>query len=237
MASKKPTSIEELKAWDDNPRSISRESLTGLRKSMNRFGDLSGITFNSKTGRLVTGHQRLSGLKADNPGLTFDKELQCLVTDGGEIFPVRTVDWDEDFELAANIAANHPVLQGVFINSVDEMIDQIELVMPDVWDELLLSQIKAEGEVEDLMEETSDEEKKTEATGHELPEMELLPFEHYDYIMILADNIHDWEWIANLFGLERQAYTLKNGTKLMGFARGIRASEAIKAIKGEANEQ
>ncbi len=228
----KPKSMEELMPWAENPRTISKEGLQGLKKSMKRFGDLSGIVFNSRTGRLVTGHQRVKGLIADNPGIEVDADLDAIITDEGELFPIRTVDWDEDFELAANIAANHHALQGVFLDSVEEMIDQIELVSPDIWDELMLASIKAEAEVEKILEDDPEAPgSRSEPVGDEIPEMELLPFEHYDYLMIMADNVHDWEWIAEFFGLERRAFTLNSGKKLIGLARGIKASDAIRKIK------
>ena len=48
-------SLSDLKSWESNPRGISDKALKGLGYSLDEFGDLSGIVFNSRLQRLVTG--------------------------------------------------------------------------------------------------------------------------------------------------------------------------------------
>ncbi len=95
-----------------NPRRITDEQLANLRASMLKFGDLGGITRNTRTGNLVTGHQRLKQLDpswkisvkpaTDDTGTV---ALGYIETPFGR-FAFREVDWDEPKEKAANIAAN-----------------------------------------------------------------------------------------------------------------------------------
>jgi ParB-like chromosome segregation protein Spo0J len=61
-------SIDQLKPAPYNPRAISEESLKALGVSLEEFGDLSGFTWNKRTGNLVTGHQRLRALQDEARG-------------------------------------------------------------------------------------------------------------------------------------------------------------------------
>ena len=98
-----------------NPRTMSDEARAGLAVSLETFGALD-IVFNDTTGELVSGHQRLDGLKA--AGATE------LVREGdwgfvihpktGERFPVRFVRWDSVKHRLANFVSNSPHLQGEF---------------------------------------------------------------------------------------------------------------------------
>ena len=55
-------SIGDLEHADYNPRKIGDRALHVLGEAMVRFGDLSGIVFNRRTGRLIGGHQRTKHL-------------------------------------------------------------------------------------------------------------------------------------------------------------------------------
>ncbi len=48
-------SIKTLHSDPDNPRQISTRALQGLDASTTKFGDLSGIVFNKRSGVLVAG--------------------------------------------------------------------------------------------------------------------------------------------------------------------------------------
>lgn len=117
-----------LKAIDDlmpapyNPRKITPDALAGLADSVTEYGDLSGIVWNARTSRIVAGHQRLEALKQRHgAALSFDAAtgrpdaLPAIVTPDGERFVVRVVDWPEEKEQLANIAANSPDIQGAFV--------------------------------------------------------------------------------------------------------------------------
>ena len=49
--------LQDLKENEANPRTITDSQLDALRESMKAFGDLSGIIFNTKSKKLVGGHQ------------------------------------------------------------------------------------------------------------------------------------------------------------------------------------
>jgi len=109
--------IADLRPAPYNPRTITPEAFSALETSLGEFGDLSGITWNQRSGHVVAGHQRLDALKRK-----YGRKLKvsgkdgahAVVTPAGERFPIRVVDWPEAQEKAANLAANSPFLAGSF---------------------------------------------------------------------------------------------------------------------------
>lgn len=66
------------------------------------------------------------------------------------------------------------------------------------------------------------------------PEMELQPFEHYDYVVLLAKNSHDWLSLVDLFDLKRVKFTLKDGKrKKFGRGRVVDASKALELLRAK----
>jgi len=108
----KEQTVKDLKPAPYNPRKISDRQLELLDKTMEEYGDLSGIVFNSSTGNIVGGHQRIKVL---NPEWDIIKEhyqdetgtiaLGYIVTPKGK-FSYREVQWTEQKEKGANLAAN-----------------------------------------------------------------------------------------------------------------------------------
>jgi hypothetical protein len=110
--------LDALREAAYNPRSITTKALKQLADSYQRYGDLSGIVFNRKTGNLISGHQRRKvflkrGTKIvrqahrDNVGTIAIGHVIAPNDKGGKIrIPYREVYWDGDTEAAANIAAN-----------------------------------------------------------------------------------------------------------------------------------
>lgn len=118
-------SINELRPAPYNPRRISDKAAKGLKRSIEKFGDIGGITWNRCTGNLVTGHQRVDQLK--KLGAKLDND--CLVYDGKR-FKINVVDWDDIQEKAANVAANNDAIGGVFEN-LDDVLKDIKIGLND----------------------------------------------------------------------------------------------------------
>ncbi len=134
--------IEDLKPAPYNPRTISGTAQAGLAKSIERFGDLSGIVWNEKTGHVVSGHQRIDRLKS--LGATFREEPPAFVL-GDRVFPVRVVSWTETKEKAANVTANNPHIAGEFDATLDALLEEIRADVPE-FDELGLEMLLADVE-------------------------------------------------------------------------------------------
>lgn len=126
-AGEQPISV--LRPDAKNARRISEEGLSGLRVSVDEFGDLSGITWNEKLDALVCGHQRMTVLR--DAGVKTWKRIdktqgEIVHPSTGERFPVRIVQWDEAKHRLAQIAANNPHIQGEFTEETLEQLRALE---------------------------------------------------------------------------------------------------------------
>ena len=143
--------IADLREAKYNPRHITDKQLKNLKSSIERFGDLSGVVFNTKLGELVSGHQRLKTLKGkktkivktkatDHCGTTFVGHIE-VYEDGGTIkIPYREVHWDDKLQtMAANVAANaaggefDQAKLGAIMAKLEKGKFQVELTSLDSW--------------------------------------------------------------------------------------------------------
>ena len=118
--------LDMLLPADYNPRRISDRAMKGLRASLERFGELGGIVFNKRTGRLVGGHQRVKALAAM----------------GVKDAEVRVVDLPVAEEKAANLALNHPGIGGEWDEALLAVVlDETRRDLPTAFSELQLDDI------------------------------------------------------------------------------------------------
>lgn len=143
-------STADLHADSDNPRRISEEAEEGLRSSLERFGDLSGIVFNVRTGELVCGHQRVNQIRelyGDRDIEVVDKKMGVgrILIDDGRFFGVRVVDWSKSVQRAANVAANSQRISGRFDDNLSsylmDVLEDFQEEMPGAADDLLLLEL------------------------------------------------------------------------------------------------
>jgi hypothetical protein len=167
--------ISDLKHNPRNPRIISENKLKALKKSVDKFGDLSGFVFNIKTNRLVSGHQRTKTLP---PNSTIKKEIKhevptsCgtvaegYVLVGQERFKYREVEWDEQTEVEALLAANkhggswdNELLRLTFADFPNLDIDVAGFSMPELNNlGIEIPSIHVETEPEEEEDEETDEQ-------------------------------------------------------------------------------
>lgn len=154
--------IADLKAAEYNPRTITPQALQGLGFSLEEFGDLSGIVYNTKTGNLVCGHQRVKALAEKYGEVPIEDDI---IKANGHAFPVRLVSWPRDKEIAANIAANSPAIQGDFSEELQDLLAQVERDLPGLFEGLNFEELKIE--MPENREKEIDE--TTLETNHECP--------------------------------------------------------------------
>lgn len=110
--------LADFKRAKYNPRKISNEALKALNKSIEEFGDLSGVVINDRTKTIVAGHQRLTTLGnkktkvvtkpfKDEFGTVAMGHIAVKSDNGKFVVPLRIVNWDLRKEKLANIAANN----------------------------------------------------------------------------------------------------------------------------------
>lgn len=205
-----PRSLSDLKPAPYNPREITPEALAGLKTSLHEFGDISGIVWNSRTGHIVAGHQRLEALRAKH-GDTLKIKGGDVVTPTGERFPIRVVEWPVSKEQAANLAANNPAITGEFTSGVENILQEIEDGLPDLFDGLNLGDIGAEV-VRDLDVTTGIEDLAP-------PRMDLQPFESYDFLAFVFRDSRDFNAACAKFGAEQVNTSPIAGKKKIGLGR------------------
>ena len=145
-----PATLGGLAADPRNPRQISKTAAGGLSVSLAEFGDLSGIVFNSRTGQLVCGHQRVGQIKSRWGDLPIHSG--AITTAEGHRFAVRVVDWPAAKQLAANVAANSQRIAGEFTDDLDLLLAEIKAATPELFDSLLFGELLSQpvpGVVED----------------------------------------------------------------------------------------
>lgn len=108
--------IKELKAYDKNPRKMGKEEYQLLVESLQKYGDLSGVVFNRKTGNLIGGHQRTNHFKKEEAKVIITESFDTPTKQGtvalgyivldGEKYSYREVEFSEEDEQKANILPN-----------------------------------------------------------------------------------------------------------------------------------
>lgn len=115
--------LAELLPAGYNPRKMSPAAMAGLKASLEKFGELGGIVFNRRFGRLVGGHQRVKALAV------------C-----GEVHAdVRVVDLDESDEKALNLTLNNPAIGGDWAaDQLATLLEESQAALGDLFKDLKL---------------------------------------------------------------------------------------------------
>lgn len=124
--------LSELKHAPYNPRRITDEALAGLTASLTEYGCIEPIIWNKRTGNVVGGNQRLKVLRAQG-----DADTEVVVVD----LPLNK-------EKALNIALNSPHIAGDWTPALGDLLDEIKLDLPELYEGLLLDDLAGYPEVE-----------------------------------------------------------------------------------------
>ena len=127
-------SPKDIKPSDYNPRVMNEKSKSSLKRSMEEFSDISGITWNKETGNIVTGHHRWENLidKYGVDNLIFKKltkdRLSVFDSKSGDDtgYTIRVVQWSLSKEKAANVTANSEKVEGAFTIDLQSVLSDIE---------------------------------------------------------------------------------------------------------------
>lgn len=223
-------SIEDLQEAEYNPRDIKGAHLEGLKVSLQEFGDISGIVWNKRTGRLVCGHQRIKALRSKYGEVLklSDGHVECP---DGSLFSVRVVDWPAEKEKAANIAANSPTVQGEFDTGLEGMLAELDEQLPDLYEALMF---------DDLMAGSTVDGKVTQDMGNsdrELGEIPVTPelLEANNYLLFKFDNEMDWNVAVAGFGIRAvKTEDTREGYARIGVGRVVDGRKLV-ALIGKAD--
>ena len=116
--------LAELLPAGYNPRKMSPAAMAGLKASLEKFGELGGIVFNRRFGRLVGGHQR----------------VKALAVCGEAHADVRVVDLDEADEKALNLTLNNPAIGGDWASDqLATLLEESQAALGDLFNDLKLN--------------------------------------------------------------------------------------------------
>jgi hypothetical protein len=199
--------LSEHKA-EYNPREISGEAKEGLRSSVDKFGYMQNIIFNVSTGNIVSGHQRLTILKEE----------------GYTKVDVLEIDIPIEKEKELNVLMNAKTITGDFTYEVNTLISEIMTSDVELYDLANLGSLMLADDNCEM--EDDDEEEQSDVT---VKGMDLMPYEHYDCILMVFEKIDDFLYLSSLLGLDekRNISAPMVANKKIGKTRCINASRLI----------
>lgn len=170
----KAPSVKSIKPAPYNPRKITEHGAKGLKTSMEKFGDISGITWNKRTGNLISGHQRWNELTAKFNDLSLEHTHEDRFSiNSKEIghtgFDIRIVDWDEATERAANISANNHAVGGEWETELlHTLMDEIKTSDGDLFKDLNFDILESDLKLDfnDQWDSDMDEDSLGGGSGH-----------------------------------------------------------------------
>lgn len=110
----------QIKLAGYNPRKITPEAKRKLKENLSKMGLMGGLVWNERTGNLVSGHQRIAILDADNryDAATGENDYDVFVT---------KVSLDEKEEKTQNIFFNNQSAMGFFDeDKLHQMMKEID---------------------------------------------------------------------------------------------------------------
>ena len=202
--------IEKVTGHPRNPNKHGGEQVKLLAKIIKASGWRNPICVSNRSGFVIKGHARLMAARV--LGVTH--------------VPVEYQDYATEAEEYNDMIAD---------NRIAELAERDMSIIKDLLEELDTGANDMdltgydEAEIERLMTETPKD-------GLTIKQLELYPYEHYDYVIVMADKVQDWEWLAEFCELEKvDGRNPKSGAKI-GLCRAIKASKLIEKIQGLINE-
>jgi hypothetical protein len=186
-----------------------------IARSLDRFGLVDPLVWNERTGNLVGGHQRLKILKAK----------------GVTSVEVSVVNLSDEDEKALNLVLNSPTVSGEWdADRLTQVLADLEASSPDLYDEMdlgLLNQLAVFDEPD--VEKPDDEEVEAPPDGP--PAMELLPYESYDYIVLMFRDSRDFLVAIDHFGLQKVSVPAYVGSKKIGLGRVLDGAKYMARVR------
>jgi len=141
-------------------------------------------------------------------------------------WPVLILDVNDD-EADTLLATLDPLtnMAGTDHEKLGQLVDSLKVGSAGIGD--MLQRLRSTDKSAELAESVA----KAEDKSKPLPEMELQPFEHYDYVMLVCRTTHDWMGLQELLGMEQVQFTMVDGSKRVGLGRVIDASRVVELLR------
>ena len=193
---------KDLIPYKNNPR-INDGSVRYVANSIKEFGFKVPIVID-KNNVIVAGHTRHKAAK-----MLGMKQVPCIVADD------LTDEQIKAFRIADNSAGSDSEWEMDLLN-----VELADLPFDFTDFGLYLD--------EDIKKENGD---GTGVDEKEIPKMELRAFEHYDYLVFVFDNQHDFINMAQEFGIQKVDAGYSN--RKLGIGRVLKGEELIKRIRNQ----
>jgi hypothetical protein len=203
---------DNARNWRTHPYA-QRRALEEVLENIGIAGALTAYYSKRNGGKLtlIDGHERRTH-QADWPTLILDvtdEEADMLLL---TLDPIAGLANTDDTALRKLLDSTHAATPGI-----EDLLQTLRAHEPDVAADLTVDE---DGNVE-------------QGDDKVLPEMELQPFEHYDYVVLLCKNSHDWMTLQELLGIEPVQFTNSNGSRQFGRGRVVDASKAVELLRAK----
>ncbi|HPO10413.1 MAG TPA: ParB/Srx family N-terminal domain-containing protein, partial [bacterium] len=195
--------VSKIRPNPRNPNKHPENQIRLLAQNIRHFGWRHPIVVSKRSGLIVSGHARLQAAK------------MLAVSE----VPVDWQDYrNEEEELAVLLADNR----------IAELAEMDKPMLRDLLEELNAGEIDMNltGFDDQFLEKLTAES----CPALEDPMMELQPYEHYDYVVVLAKNVHDWEMLCELLDIKRVVSAKIKRTKKIGLGRCISAEKLLEIL-------
>lgn len=193
-------SLSDLVLDDNNANLGTERGMWTLNESVIRFGVGRGIVVDRR-GRVIGGNKTTETLGKLNPGV----KVVVVPSDGDTLVVTQRTDLDLE---------NDPVARELAF--ADNRVGELNLawdaqkIAQALEDGLDLAALFHQGEMDSLTLPEDALEKPSKADDADpVPEMEVQPYEHYDYMMLIFRNTWDWARAVDVLGIDPRAYTFK----------------------------
>lgn len=194
--------VESLTPYKNNPR-INDGSVRAVANSIQEFGFKVPIVID-KNNVIIAGHTRHKAAKMI--GLT---EVPCIIADD------LTDEQIKAFRIADNSVGSDS----------DWDIDLLKIETSDLPFDFTDFGLYLDDDI------NKDKGDGTGVDEKEIPKMELRAFEHYDYLVFVFDNQHDFLNMAQEFGIKKVDAGWVN--RKLGIGRVVKGNELVKRIRNQ----
>jgi hypothetical protein len=217
--------IAAIEEDDKNPNAGTPRGAALLDFSFDEYGPVRGIALDRKN-RTTAGNKTLKA--ARRAGI---KKVVVVETDGDVLVATRRRDMDLDEPRTREYTfmdnrANEVGLAWDADQTARAVEEGADLGIMFYDDELARIYGEEKGE--------ADEDAAGDDEDHDfVPEMELQPFEHYDYAVLFFRNSMDWTRALDVLGrlgLVRQGFSVSKGTRKIGLCRVIDGARLLEVL-------
>lgn len=212
--------LKDLMPDPVNANKGTRRGAAMLESSLRDYGAGRGICAD-KNGVVIAGNKTLEAAAL----LGFD-EIVIVPTDGRQLVVTQRTDLDLEQDAQAKALA-------IADNRTGEVGLEWDPAVLEAFDkeDVDLGEFFSDAELEKLLESAQVED--PDEPSHDVPDMEIRPFEHHDYIVIVFRDVHDWSRACDLLNIRREGVSVGKSRRI-GVGRVISSERFFKVWDGRA---